>query len=94
MRTVSSPGVGFGQVVGAGINLVDGKEPWASSTCMTTSSLVKMQLHTPALHCEGLSAFSGNVSVQYTKIGCFWILFLGSSDAKFQDEKFKLQHLD
>lgn len=25
-------GVGFGQVVGAGINLVDGKKPWASST--------------------------------------------------------------
>lgn len=33
MLTVFSPSVGFGQVVGAGINLVDGKEPWASSTC-------------------------------------------------------------
>lgn len=32
-ENVSSPGVGFGQVVGAGIDLVDGKEPGASSTC-------------------------------------------------------------
>lgn len=30
--TVSSPGVRFGQVVGAGIDLVDGEEPRAGST--------------------------------------------------------------
>lgn len=53
--TVCSPGVGFGQVVGAGINLVDGKKPRSSSTCINTITLVRMDLHTPALHCEKFS---------------------------------------
>lgn len=38
MATVKLPGVGFGEVVGAGINLVDGKKPWASGTCVKTTS--------------------------------------------------------
>lgn len=56
--TVSSPGVGFGQVVGTGINLVDGEEPWAGSTCINTISSVKMDINTPALHWDELSGFS------------------------------------
>lgn len=34
MSTVCSPGVGFGQVVCAGVNLVNGEESGASSTCI------------------------------------------------------------
>lgn len=42
MATVELPGVGFGQVVRAGIDLVDGKKPGASSTCVKTESLMNI----------------------------------------------------
>lgn len=58
-------GVGFGQVVGAGINLVDGKEPWASSTLEGFETLQgnpgragdKLQQPGSALLVEGLYSF-------------------------------------
>lgn len=36
-----SPGVGFGQVVGAGVDLVDREESWASSTWMKNNQNMK-----------------------------------------------------
>lgn len=48
MVAVCSPGVGFGQVVGAGVDLVDGEKTWAGSTCKTTIAEVKVDLHTHA----------------------------------------------
>lgn len=43
--SVCSPGVGFGQVVGAGIDLVDGKEPWAGSTWRKKKQSKKPRSH-------------------------------------------------
>lgn len=57
MVTGYSPGVGFRQVVGAGIDLVDGKKSWAGSTCIITIILVKKDLQTLAHHCDELSGF-------------------------------------
>lgn len=39
--TVPSPGVGFGKVVGVGINLVDGEEPRASSSWNNRTKLLQ-----------------------------------------------------
>lgn len=47
-----SPGVGFGQVVGVGIDLMDGEEPGSCSTCTTHSSVPWLTLssHTSGFH--------------------------------------------
>lgn len=61
--------MGFGQIVGAGINLVDGKKSWASSTCIETKYLMKIYLYIHASTPQETKAMQNNFFIVFKKAG-------------------------
>lgn len=67
-----SPGVGFGQVVGVGINLMNGKEPGPCSTCSHNSDSITH----PQLKRFSLPSIWGRIYVSWIQSTRMYIILL------------------